>query len=147
MSDSSRFAKYRRGDLPQLVKLEEGDSFTARVTGEHEYEGTNGPVPVLELVGADGAEFGWRASAWRAIDALALADPQPGDIVEVRRLLDRGPSHDYSVRVVPPSEAAGGGQAAPTDDDIPFAGVRSNACPHERDRAGAPGCPRRQPRP
>jgi hypothetical protein len=119
MSDGSRFAKYQRDDLPQLVKLEEGDSFTARVTGEHEYEGTDGPVPVLELEGADGAEFEWRASAWRAINALAAADPQIGDIVGVRRLPDRGRSHDYSVKVVSAAEA-GGGQAVPTDDDIPF---------------------------
>jgi hypothetical protein len=119
MSDNSRFAKYQRDDLPQLVKLEEGDSFTARMTGEHEYEGTDGPVPVLELE-MDGEEFGWRASAWRAINALAAADPQIGDTVEVRRLPDRGRSHDYTIRVVSAPET-GGGQVVPSDDDIPFA--------------------------
>jgi hypothetical protein len=113
MSDSSRFAKYQRDALPELVKLEEGDSFTARMTGEHEYEGTDGAVPVLELETAAGEEFGWRASAWRAINALAAADPQIGDMVEVRRLLDRGRSHDYSVKVVPtPAQEDG--------DAIPF---------------------------
>jgi hypothetical protein len=117
MSNSSRFSKYQRDDLPELVKLEEGESFTARITGEHEYEGTDGPVPVLELEGADGAEFAWRASAWRAINALAVADPQIGDMVEVRRLPDRGRSHDYSVRVAPPTTVLGseGG-----NDAIPF---------------------------
>ncbi len=96
----SRFDKYRaEGDWPDLRKLDEGTSFTAKLTGEHDYEGKDGPVPVLEFEDRAGAKFAWRASSWHAREELAIADPQVGDELTVTRLTDRGRSHQYMVAV------------------------------------------------
>jgi hypothetical protein len=101
MANDSRFSKYRRDDLPPLVKLDVGEQFTGRLTGEHEYSPSSDdePKPVLEFEDEHRKPFAWRASAWRAIDELDKVDPQPGDWVTVIRLPDRGRSHDFSVHV------------------------------------------------
>ena len=120
---SSRFDQYKsESDLPELRKLEVGESFTARLFGDHPYEGDNGPVPVLEFVDGAGVEFGWIAGSWHAREQLAVVDPQVNDTVTVSRLADRGRSHQYSITIVQPaavtapapSEQGGG------DDDIPW---------------------------
>ena len=102
----SRFDKYRtESDLPVLKKLEPGESFTAKLLGDHDYTGDSGPIPVLEFRD-DGGEFGWLAGAWKAREELAIADPKVGDVVTVARLADRGRSHDYSIVVVQPASEA-----------------------------------------
>ena len=119
-----RFDEYRsEPDLPQFRKLEEpGQRFTATLTGDHSYEGDNGAVPVLEFKDETGVEFAWLAGPWHAREQLALADPQRGDRVTVRRLADRGRSHQYSIAIVQP---ASGATPAPSEqegsgDDIPW---------------------------
>ena len=63
----SRFAKYKtEDDRPPLRKLEAGESFTAKLIGDHDYDGDDGPVPVLELKDENGREFAWIAGAWHA---------------------------------------------------------------------------------
>jgi hypothetical protein len=109
----SRFEKYRPdSELADLKKLEVGQTFTATLTGDHEYDGKDGPVPVLEFRAKDGIEFGWMAGSWHAREQLADLDPQDGDTVTVTRLADRGLSHQYSIRTEKP---AGG-----DDGDFPF---------------------------
>jgi hypothetical protein len=99
--NTTDFSKYRRHELPPLRKLAVGEQFTARMTGVHEWSPgpDEPPVPVLELVGEDGEEFGWRATAWRAIDALDRANPQVNSWITVIRKADIGRSHDYSIHV------------------------------------------------
>ena len=104
----SRFNKYRtEDDRPPLRKLEAGESFTAKLIGDHDYDGDDGPVPVLELKDEHG-EFAWIAGGWHARDVLADADPQHGDIVTVARLADRGRSHQWDIRVVQAAKAVNG---------------------------------------
>ena len=106
----SRFSKYvPESDLSALKKLEPGQSFVGRLTGDHPYDTvdkkTNKPVtlPVLEFE-AENPPFAWRASGWSALEEMALADPAVGDVVRVERFADRGQSHQYSVTVVQPSK-------------------------------------------
>ena len=120
----SRFDAFRApSDLPELKKLDEpGQNFTARLTGDHAYEGDDGPLPVLELRDEAGFEFAWLCGSWHAREQLAVADPQVGDVVTVARLADRGRSHQYSITVVQP---ASGGTPAPSEqeggaDDVPL---------------------------
>jgi hypothetical protein len=118
---SSPFSKYVEGDLPELIKLAEGESFIAKYTGLREQEfdrvTANGAkvtdvIPVLDLEDLrTGEPKSWRAGPWRARKALAGANPSVGDVIEVRRVADIGMSHDFLVRVVPEGELS---------DEIPF---------------------------
>jgi hypothetical protein len=95
-SSTSRFSKYRQAsDYAPLRKLEVGEEFTERLVGDHEYEGSDGPVPVLDF-----DEFSWMASSWHAIEQLEIADPQPGDAVRVKRLPNKGRSHQFEIEVI-----------------------------------------------
>jgi hypothetical protein len=102
----SRFSKYRRNaEFAPLRKLKESDSFVGKLTGEHEYQSADGPVPVLELVGKDGKPFGWMASGWCAIEELEEKDPQHGDWITVLRHSDQGRSHIYEITIIEPAKA------------------------------------------
>jgi hypothetical protein len=124
MSNSSRFAKYDAGDFPPLLKLQVGETFTATLTGEHEFEGDNGPVPVLELLLPDGAKAGWMCGTWHGLQQLALADPQHGDTVRATRLPDVGKSHRYDIEVPGDQEVPAASSPAKAkdagDDPVPF---------------------------
>ncbi len=123
---SSRFSKYAQGELAPLVKLEQDESQTGRLVGEHEYNGEDDNVfPVLEIVDAvTGREVAWRASAWHARERLELVDPQHGDVIRITRLADRGKSHQYKIEILESAagvvEAAAAGEPKGNDDDIPF---------------------------
>src|SRR4051794_35314405 len=99
---TSRFARYKRDDLAPRLKLDQGNEFTKTLIGTREYTGgDNDPVPILDLTEPDTGELcAWMASSWHAIDQLDLVDPQIGDTIRVRRLADKGRSHQYRVEIV-----------------------------------------------
>jgi hypothetical protein len=108
----SRFAQYTSGDLPPLVKPDVGDGFTGRLVGEHEYTTDDRTLPVLDFEDGDGGRFSWMVSAWHALDQLALADPPPGALLEIRRLPDKGRSHQFRIRTINAQEGG--------SDELPF---------------------------
>ena len=117
-STGDRFAKYRtESDLPPWRKLEVGESFTAKLTGAHEFrttqkndKGQDEEVihPVLDFDG-----FSWMASTWHAKEELDFANPADGDDVTVKRLPKPGTlspvrdQHQRQARVGHPRRHAG----------------------------------------
>src|SRR5215208_5367824 len=98
MSNSNEFDRFRKSDLAPLRRLEAGQQFTARKVGYHLYEPEGKqPLPVLDFQDEHGEPFSFMSGSWRYLDALAEASPQDGDWVTIRRLPDRGSSHNYEV--------------------------------------------------
>ena len=96
------------------------------LTGDHEFNPTPtkedpkpNPIPVLEFE-RETPPFAWMASAWHALDELALADPQVGDVVRVARLADRGRSHQFDIRI---AQSANGAKPADADTPIDTSGL------------------------
>jgi hypothetical protein len=123
-NNTSRFAKYKSGDLPSLFKPEEGDSRVGRLVGDREHTvkdektGQEKTIPVLDLVDPEsGEEWSFMSGAWRWLDELDLKDPQPGDVVRISRDRDIGMSRDYRLDIL---EAVAEKVTAKGTSDVPF---------------------------
>jgi hypothetical protein len=132
----SRFDRYKGGDLPELIKLGEDESWTGRLVGDREQptkdaDGVEKVLVILDLIDLKtGQERSFRSGAWRWTDALALADPQNGDVIRISRGRNIGQSHDYGLEILEsaaekvaksdvPSDLPAAG-SMPASDDIPF---------------------------
>jgi hypothetical protein len=81
-------------------------------------------LPVLEFDEGDStgsAPFNWMASAWKARDELAVADPHPGDMVTVTRLADKGRSQDWVITIAQrPKPSTAERAVVNFGDEVPF---------------------------
>jgi hypothetical protein len=131
-NNTSRFAKYKSDDLPQLFKPQEGDNRVGRLAGIREHTATNERdgkkveviIPVLDLVDLEsGEEWSFMSGAWPWLDELDVKDPQDGDVIRISRDRDIGMSRDYRLEVLESAEkvTAPSDNAKGADDaDIPF---------------------------